>query len=334
VSAKNQKSADVWMPWYIRDYLGDTTHLTAAQHGAYLLLLARYWINRGPLPDDDAFLANTARMTAREWARNRPTIQAFFIVEGGKWSQKRADAEIQKSDKNCERQSDAGRKAAASRWHKNGHANRMPDACAPHSDRMLSGITNGQPLDAPSPSPSPSPKEDDSSPTSSQVTIPRDVVVESSEPQSLSSEILSQIESVWSVWPKRIDVMAAKLAIGHAIQRHGFPEVLEGTRSIVAAEAETRSSPPGRFLPKPTEFFENSRYLDDPAQYGPRGATQNPGAVRQRIDELAKQIQEHPGNPVNTEGSLDRKEKFRDEFLELKRQLATAKASLANLQNS
>ena len=51
---------DTWMPLYIGDYLADTTHLSMAEHGAYLLLIMTYW-RTGPLPDNDKALANMPR---------------------------------------------------------------------------------------------------------------------------------------------------------------------------------------------------------------------------------------------------------------------------------
>src|SRR3979411_1763254 len=47
---------DTWMPLYWGDYAKATAHLSAAQHGAYLMLLKHYWSIGGPLPDDDGAL--------------------------------------------------------------------------------------------------------------------------------------------------------------------------------------------------------------------------------------------------------------------------------------
>jgi uncharacterized protein YdaU (DUF1376 family) len=81
------------MPLYVADYLRDTRKLTAAEHGAYLLLIMEYW-TAGELPDDDRQLARIASMTPAEWRKARPNVQPFF-VDG--WKHKRIDTELARS---------------------------------------------------------------------------------------------------------------------------------------------------------------------------------------------------------------------------------------------
>jgi len=91
-----------WMALYVGDYLADTAHLRAVEHGAYLLLIMHYW-RTGGLPDDDGALSRIARLSAAEWRKIRPRIAAFF-QEG--WKHKRIDLELAEAD----RISEAGRK--------------------------------------------------------------------------------------------------------------------------------------------------------------------------------------------------------------------------------
>ncbi len=79
-----------WMPLYVGDYLADTGHLSAAQHGAYLLLMMHYWQKAG-LPSDDETLARIAKMTPGEWRKSKPVIQALFS-DG--WKHKRIEFEL------------------------------------------------------------------------------------------------------------------------------------------------------------------------------------------------------------------------------------------------
>ena len=67
-----------FMKFFPGDYLGDTMHLTTAQHGAYFLLLLAAWQAPGPLSDDDRLLARMTRLPLNQWRRMRPTILAFF----------------------------------------------------------------------------------------------------------------------------------------------------------------------------------------------------------------------------------------------------------------
>lgn len=83
-----------YMPLFVADYLADTAHLSAAEHGAYLMLIMNYWQRGKALPDDDRKLARIARMTDAEWAEVKPSIIDFFLVVGGEWRHSRIDKEI------------------------------------------------------------------------------------------------------------------------------------------------------------------------------------------------------------------------------------------------
>jgi len=83
-----------WMPTYVADYMGDTRHLTRAQHGSYLLLIFEYW-QRGGLPVDEHQIARLGLMTEREWRAERHIYAEFF---GPGWKHKRIDAELAKAE--------------------------------------------------------------------------------------------------------------------------------------------------------------------------------------------------------------------------------------------
>ena len=89
-------SAPPFMPFYVGDYLADTTHLTVTEHGAYLLLLMSMWRNGGSLPNDDRSLARHARCTRAQWERMRPVLAPFFDWSDEAVTQGRLAAELTK----------------------------------------------------------------------------------------------------------------------------------------------------------------------------------------------------------------------------------------------
>jgi len=71
------------LPLWTDAYLGDTTHLTTLEHGAYLLLLIAAW--RSPecrLPNDDKRLARYAKLGPGQWRRIKDVVMEFFTVDG------------------------------------------------------------------------------------------------------------------------------------------------------------------------------------------------------------------------------------------------------------
>lgn len=89
-------SAPPFMPFFVGDYLADTTHLTVTEHGAYLLLLMSMWRNGGTLPADDRSLARHARCTRGQWDRMRPVLAPFFDWTDTTITQGRLAAELTK----------------------------------------------------------------------------------------------------------------------------------------------------------------------------------------------------------------------------------------------
>lgn len=83
-----------YMPLFVADYLADTAHLSAAEHGGYMLLIMNYWQRQRPLPNDDKKLARIARMTDGEWLDARETILELFVIDGAELRHKRVEAEL------------------------------------------------------------------------------------------------------------------------------------------------------------------------------------------------------------------------------------------------
>ena len=119
------------LPLWTDAYLGDTTHLTTIEHGAYLLLLISMWRSKGTrLPNDDRLLARYAKLTPAQWARIRPVIMAFFTVDGAWVTQRRLTEEAAAVRRYHRQQSD---RARLKHLKNNGArpATAVPEGCLP-----------------------------------------------------------------------------------------------------------------------------------------------------------------------------------------------------------
>lgn len=117
------------MPMFWGDYLRDTGHLTAAEHGAYLMLIAHYWTTGKPLPADAEKLRRIARMTPSEWRASRATLGEFFHEEGGQWTHKRILSELVRAAERYARRALGARKTNAQRdAQRSGERDAVPDA--------------------------------------------------------------------------------------------------------------------------------------------------------------------------------------------------------------
>ena len=133
------------LPLWTDAYLGDTTHLTTLEHGAYLLLLMAAWRSKECcLPSDDKMLARYCRLSPSQWKRIRPVIIEFFDDEDGVLIQQRLRDEMSFVKQKSKSQSDK----AKARWLKPNDSSDAP-ASSEHS------IGNA-------PTPTPTPKKEES----------------------------------------------------------------------------------------------------------------------------------------------------------------------------
>ncbi len=195
-----------WMPLYIGDYLADTGHLTAQQHGSYLLMLMHQW-RTGPLPKDERQLAAIARVDLSTWRQKiAPSVMAFFSVTVEGLTQGRLAREKQKSDANLLSKSEAGQRGAEGRWAKP-HSERNGERMADASVRQWR--TDG-------PSPSPSEKKDSGSlrsPATQAVALPDLVTVNGVLParDQLWGPGLASLQAMTGLPGKRCRALLGKL---------------------------------------------------------------------------------------------------------------------------
>lgn len=159
--SKDPYNVQSFMPWWIADYFRDTMSLTTLQHGAYMLLLAAYWVNAGPISADDEELAATVRLPLAEWRKMRPKLERFFETRDGLWHQRRADIELQKARDLKEAQRLRTEAATAARTQRNDQRNGGRDVERDVGDRTPKDrrSDNVTTILKSTPSPTPSPVE-------------------------------------------------------------------------------------------------------------------------------------------------------------------------------
>jgi uncharacterized protein YdaU (DUF1376 family) len=79
---------------HLGDYAKDAGHLSMLEHGAYTMLLDRYYTNEAPIPKADAYRVTHARSSAEKTAVDS-VLREFFVLDGQVYRQKRADQEIE-----------------------------------------------------------------------------------------------------------------------------------------------------------------------------------------------------------------------------------------------
>ncbi|HKO84909.1 MAG TPA: DUF1376 domain-containing protein [Actinomycetota bacterium] len=160
---------DVWMPWYVSDYLTSTALFSTLESGAYSLLLMHMWEQGGTLPLDHERLARAARVTDPDaWASIWREISVRFVPAGnGRITHPKLMAKLQEARQLKAEASDRGRAGAAGRWGKTRKSRARQPRPAPQQQEAAPAApppaadagahARAMPEQCSSPSPSPSP---------------------------------------------------------------------------------------------------------------------------------------------------------------------------------
>jgi uncharacterized protein YdaU (DUF1376 family) len=102
---------NIWFPFYMGDYLAKTSHLSQAEHGAYLCLLLYYYSNKRPISHNRRYSICRA-FAEQEQAACDSVLAEYFTLEGDVWINDRVEEELLKSQDISEKRA----KAAQSRY--------------------------------------------------------------------------------------------------------------------------------------------------------------------------------------------------------------------------
>lgn len=107
---------------HLGDYSKDTSHLTMIEHGAYCLLLDRYYGTESGIQADQVYRIARAR-TKEEKQAVDVVISEFFHLVDGFWINKRAEKEISKAKSRINAAKENGSKGGRPKKHELGSEN-------------------------------------------------------------------------------------------------------------------------------------------------------------------------------------------------------------------
>jgi uncharacterized protein YdaU (DUF1376 family) len=109
-----------FFPLFVDDFSADdkVEAMDTEEVGAYVLLLCKAWKQTlpGTLPADDRLLSKWARVTSQKWKVIKDSVMSPFILEEGRWHQKRMKDEWARMERRSKLRATAGKLGMQKRW--------------------------------------------------------------------------------------------------------------------------------------------------------------------------------------------------------------------------
>lgn len=250
-------SKRAWMPWYVGDYLADTAHLTQAQHGAYLLLIAAYW-SRGISSTDGStiglptvdFCVRIARAHTDDEVKNVCYVLAEFFDRqaDGTFRHPRIDEELVEATRLIEQRKYVSRLGVEARQKKRGHNNLHQPEVQPEVELLVE------------------PSVQPSTLTITNLDITKDSLFKEKEKiqkkKKKADGLDENFSRFWSAYPRRVGRGAALKAWEKVNPSDELTQlILDAVKAQSQSEQWSRDN--GAFIPHPSTWLNQTRWLDD-----------------------------------------------------------------------
>lgn len=99
-----------WFPFYPGAYRADTAHLTAEEHGCYLLLLCHAWTHDGLIPEAESRRAAICNLHTNRFKKVWETLGGYWNKTGGGFSNPRLSKELTQAIELSEKRAKSGKR--------------------------------------------------------------------------------------------------------------------------------------------------------------------------------------------------------------------------------
>ena len=233
------------LPWFVRDYVTATRHLSLAERGAYTDLLWFQW-EHGVLPFEAERLARLLGCGQDEFEKVWPAIQEKFTSRAGGLVNLRLEEHREKALRLSAKRAILGRAGgtASARARRGPLNNKVEAIASPIAEAKLAAKSN-------SPSPSPSPNQE---------------VLEDSHLQEREIDVRRLLNEIKAVYPlgiyRQADWLLAEREILQRLTEGEEPGCLVSGSERYRQQADAKGSLGTQYITSPQRFFRERQYRE------------------------------------------------------------------------
>jgi len=244
-----------YMRFWVGDYLGATSHLSAEEHGAYLLLLMAAWRSDGGLPSDEQRLARIARVDGQRWGAVWEAIGGFFVADGEHFRNRRLSEELTSAKADKDSAVAKAKAAAEKRWGtQKGAPSHAPSIASSNAPRMLQAMLGGM-------------LEQCQSESESESELKLKILSDSrTDVRGQSSDKTKHFDAFWAAYPRKDKKLDARPAWKKAaLTVGGEPQLLALILAALEWQRKLRQWGDRSMIPQPPAYLNGARWTDEPS---------------------------------------------------------------------